>query len=194
MRYAFCADERMSQTKTIYTIGHSTHSIEEFIRMLHAFGIELLADIRSFPGSRRLPHFNKENLEAALQQNGIKYIHLPELGGRRRAAPDSKNTVWKVAGFRGYADYMETNAFKDAADKLAKLAMNHKTAYMCAEAVWWSCHRSLLSDWYKAEGWTVLHILSTTKAEEHPYTKPAHIVDGKLSYEGGQMELGLTES
>src|SRR6476469_5677405 len=160
---------------TIYTIGHSTHAIEAFIEMLQAFKVELLADIRNFPGSRRYPHFNKENLEISLPQNGIQYKHFKELGGRRKPLPDSHNTAWRLDAFRGYADYMETNAFLNAIKELEKDAKKITTAYMCSEAVWWSCHRSLVSDYLKWKGWTVLHIMHKNKADEHPYTKPARI-------------------
>ena len=168
--------------KLIYTIGHSTHTLEELIDMLKSFQIELLADIRSYPGSRKFPHFNKETLPASLGENGIEYIHLRELGGRRKVNPDSCNTGWRVAAFRGYADYMETDNFKKAIKELEKLGSEKRVAYMCAEAVWWRCHRSLVSDYLKHDGWTVLHIMSVGKSTEHPYTSPAKIKDGKLVY------------
>ena len=132
------------QNKTIWTIGHSTRDLDDFITMLQSFQIELIADIRSFPGSRRYPHFNKEALEISLPENQIKYIHLRELGGRRKVRPDSINIGWRVAAFRGYADYMETAAFKKAVKELEDLAFKERTAYMCSEAVWWRCHRSLV--------------------------------------------------
>ena len=168
--------------KIIYTIGHSTHTLEEFMAMLKSFKIELLADIRSFPGSRKFPHFNRENLPASLAENNIEYIHLKNLGGRRKVNPDSCNTGWRVAAFRGYADYMETENFKKAIEELEKIASQKRVAYMCAEAVWWRCHRSLVSDYLKNEGWTVLHIMDVGKSTEHPYTSPAKIIDGKLDY------------
>ncbi len=168
--------------KHIWTIGHSTRTFEAFAEMLNAFRIEMLVDIRNFPGSRRYPHFSKTNLETALPQQGIKYRHLKTLGGRRRPAKDSKNTAWRVEAFRGYADYMETETFRDAAAELEKLGMEFRVAYMCSEAVWWSCHRALVSDYLKSRGWTVMHIMGPEKAEEHPYTSPARIVGGKLVY------------
>jgi len=171
------------ENKTIWTIGHSTHSFEEFGLMLQAFNIELVADVRTYPGSRKFPQFNKEALEIALPQTGIQYVHLKDLGGRRKADPDSKNTAWRHAAFRGYADYMETSAFKEGIKALIKSALNQRTAYMCSEAVWWRCHRSLISDYLKVQGWKVMHIMSINKAEEHPYTTPARIVNGKLTYE-----------
>jgi uncharacterized protein (DUF488 family) len=169
--------------KTIWTIGHSTHSFEEFVAMLHSFGIESIADIRSYPGSRRFPQFNKEALEISLPQNKIKYVHLINLGGRRKANPDSKNTAWRNVAFRGYADYMETDVFKDGINELEKIALKQQTAYMCSEALWWRCHRSMISDYLKLRGWKVMHILGKGKAEEHSYTSPARIVNGELNYE-----------
>ncbi|GAB3415179.1 DUF488 domain-containing protein [Niabella aquatica] len=167
---------------TIYTIGHSTHSIEDFIEMLQSFGIRALADIRRFPSSRKYPQFNKENLDAALKRNGIDYIHLEDLGGRRSVQKDSDNSRWRNASFRGYADYMETESFKKAMAVLEAMALKHSVAYMCSEAVWWRCHRSLVSDYLKAKGWTVLHIMAAGKAEEHPYTSPARVVGDRVFY------------
>ena len=169
--------------KIIWTIGHSTREFEHFIEMLESFHIQLLIDIRSFPGSKKFPQFNKENLETAMPQHNIEYIHLKSLGGRRGVKKDSKNTAWKNAAFRGYADYMETDDFKNGITQLEKLALEKRTAYMCSEAVWWRCHRSMVSDYLKLNGWTVYHIMETSKATEHAYTKPAKIVDGKLNYE-----------
>lgn len=168
--------------KNIWTIGHSTHSIEVFIAMLQSFQIGMVTDIRSFPGSRRYPHFSKLNLEASLSENNILYSHLRELGGRREARKDSINTGWRISAFRGYADYMETPEFTNAIDELEKLALKHHVAYMCSEAVWWSCHRALVSDYLKHRGWLVTHIMGLAKGDVHPYTKPARIVEGKLVY------------
>jgi uncharacterized protein (DUF488 family) len=168
---------------TIWTIGHSTHSLEEFIEMLHSFQITTLVDIRNYPGSRRYPHFNKEALEVSLPANGIEYLHLKELGGRRKPVPNSINTAWRNDAFRGYADYMQTEEFKKAITKLESIAQKQFTCYMCSEAVWWSCHRSLVSDYLKWKDWTVMHIIDVNKATEHPYTKPARIVDGILRYD-----------
>ncbi|MFI5264006.1 MAG: DUF488 family protein [Candidatus Kapaibacterium sp.] len=156
--------------KTIWTIGHSTRSLNEFIELLKTFNIGLLADIRSFPGSRRYPHFNKEVLDRSLHELNINYIHLPELGGRRKAEPNSKNTAWHNPAFRGYADYMETDEFKNGIMELEKLAEKKRTAYMCSEAVWWRCHRSMVSDYLKAREWDVLHIMNKEKILEHPCT------------------------
>jgi len=170
--------------KIIWTIGHSTRSLDEFIAILKSFDIELLVDIRSFPGSNRYPHFNKEALEVSLPEHGIKYLHIRELGGRRKPKPDSNNKAWRIAAFRGYADYMETDMFVEAANHLQELGMKNRVAYMCSEAVWWRCHRALVSDYLKLHGWTVMHIMGPGKAEEHPYTSPAKIKEGKLLYNG----------
>ena len=166
----------------IYTIGHSTHSQDEFLAMLASFEIKMLVDIRRFPGSNKYPWFNKEHIEAAVKKNGINYMHLEELGGRRKVQPHSKNNKWQNNAFRGYADYMETQDFKKAAARLEAIALQQITAYMCAEAVWWRCHRSMVSDYLKAKGWTVLHIMAAGKAEEHPYTSPARVVGNDVVY------------
>jgi uncharacterized protein (DUF488 family) len=167
----------------IWTIGHSTHAIDEFIDIIRSFQIGNLVDIRMFPGSRRYPHFNKEALEGSLADADINYHHIVELGGRRKAKPDSKNTGWRLAAFRGYADYMETDAFHNGIELLKNIASKERTAYMCSEAVWWSCHRALVSDYLKVEGWTVMHIMGQGKSQEHPFTKPAKNISGMLSYE-----------
>ena len=171
------------KNKTIWTIGHSTRPLDEFVAMLHSFSIELVADVRSYPGSRRFPQFNKEELETSLSQNDIQYVHLKNLGGRRKVSPDSKNTGWRHAAFRGYADYVETSAFRDGIEELVKSALKKRTAYMCSEALWWRCHRSMISDYLKLQGWKVMHIMGIGKAEEHSYTSPARIVNGELNYE-----------
>jgi uncharacterized protein (DUF488 family) len=167
----------------IYTIGHSTRTLPDFIEILRSAGVEVLADIRNFPGSRKYPHFNKEELEKTLPGNGIKYMHFKALGGRRKPLKDSKNTAWRVEAFRGYADYMETEPFISAINELMEQARRKTLAYMCSEAVWWSCHRSLVSDYLKVRGWKVLHLMGPGKTTEHPYTKAARIVNGELSYE-----------
>ena len=168
--------------KKIWSIGHSTRSSETFLQLLQDAGIALLADIRSFPGSRRLPHFNKAGLEVSLSKHSINYLHLKDLGGGKTPRQDSLNTAWPVSGFRGYADHMETAAFKKAADLLEEQALLTPTAFMCAEAAWRNCHRSLLSDYLKARGWEVIHIVNANSNTPHPYTKEARIVNGQLSY------------
>src|SRR5882724_9071970 len=174
----------MENKPKLWTIGHSTRTIEKFIAALNSFDIETVVDVRSFPGSRRYPQFNKENLRAALAVATVEYLHFPELGGRRRAKPDSLNMAWRNEMFRGYADYMETNDFREGIVGLMKVADAQRTAVMCAEAVWWRCHRSLISDYLKAMGIEVTHIIDIGKSEPHPFTTAARIVDGELSYRG----------
>ena len=169
--------------KTIWTIGHSTHPFEEFVSLLVAYEIEHLIDVRRFPGSKRFPQYNQELLLTALLKYNIQYTHLESLGGRRNPKPDSVNTAWRVKGFRGYADYMETEAFKAGVKELESLATGSRSAFMCSEAVWWSCHRSLISDYLKVNGWEVIHIMSKEKAQEHPYTRAATVIEGKLNYQ-----------
>jgi uncharacterized protein (DUF488 family) len=168
--------------KEIWTIGHSTHPLEVFVEMLRSFEIDVVADIRSFPGSRRYPHFNKENLGVSLPQHGFEYVHLIELGGRRKVRPDSVNAGWRHPAFRGYADYMETPDFTAAVEKLTAIAQKKRVAYMCSEAVWWRCHRRMVSDYLKLHHWKVLHIMGEGKSQEHPLTPPAKIVNGNLLY------------
>ena len=167
---------------TIWTIGHSTRTIEEFIEMLQSFSITQLVDVRRFPGSRKYPQYNKELLEHELSKALISYVLIDSLGGRRKAKPDSMHTVWRHPAFRGYADYMETSAFKEGILFLEQLARQQRTAYMCSEAVWWRCHRSMISDFLKNKGWMVQHIMAPGKATEHPFTAPAKIINGELTY------------
>ena len=176
--------KQLDQGLTIWTVGHSTRSIEEFNQILTHHQIKTLVDVRTFPGSRRYPQFNKAELSGSLQAVGIEYVHQPRLGGRRKARPDSKNTAWNNDSFRGYADHMESAEFQEGIAELLDQARKQSTTVMCAEAVWWRCHRSLISDFLKAAGVRVVHILSEKKTEEHPYTPVARIVDGRLSYEG----------
>ena len=167
---------------TIWTIGHSTRDIEEFIQLLTENRIEAIADVRSLPGSRKFPEFNAENLAESLPAAGIEYIPFKQLGGRRKGRKDSPHTIWRHPAFRGYADYMDTDEFKKGIDELLDLAAKKRTAIMCSEAVWWRCHRSMISDHLKSIGVTVEHIMAPGKTEEHPYTSAATIVDGKLIY------------
>lgn len=169
---------------TVWTVGHSTRSGEEFAQILKAHGIQVLVDVRSFPGSRRYPQFNRATLAESLQEVGIEYKHEPRLGGRRTPRKDSHNTAWKNASFRAYADHMESEEFRNGVKDLLELAKTTRVAVMCAEALWWRCHRSLIADYLKAEDHSVIHILSENKTEEHPFTSAARIVDGELSYRG----------
>jgi uncharacterized protein (DUF488 family) len=168
----------------IWTVGHSTRSAEELVEILKAQRIEVVVDVRTFPGSRRYPQFNRETLRDTLARNGINYRHEARLGGRRSPRADSHNTAWRNAQFRGYADHMETEEFKNGVRELLELAAQARVAVMCAEAVWWRCHRSLISDYLKAEGHEVIHILDAKKTEEHPFTSAARLVNGRLSYRG----------
>jgi uncharacterized protein (DUF488 family) len=172
----------MKDKKIIWTIGHSTRTFEEFMSLLNVWQIQHVIDIRRFPGSKRFPQYNKDVLSAALLENDIQYTHIESLGGRRNPHPDSINTAWRVKGFRGYADYMETREFKKGIQELEHLAGLTRCVYMCTEAVWWSCHRALVSDYLKLHGWEVLHIMSKDKVQEHPYTKAARIINGELDY------------
>ena len=150
--------------------------------LLKSHHIQALVDVRRYPGSKRHPHFNSEALSDALAKAEIEYIHLPELGGRRRPVPNSPNTAWENEMFRGYADHMMTPEFRSGIEKLMKTGSKKRTVIMCAEALWWQCHRSLVADYLKAHGARVHHILGDEKVEEHPYTSPARIVEGKLTY------------
>lgn len=173
--------------KTVWTIGHSTNTLEEFLTMLRSFRIGAVVDVRSFPGSRRYPHFKKEELEVSLPQNDILYFHLKSLGGRRKTSTDSKNTVWRHPSFRGYADYMATEPFEAGIHQLENIALEHRTAYMCSEVLWWRCHRAMVSDLLKVRGWEVIHIMGTDKEQEHPFTSPARVVEGELTYGQGDQ-------
>ena len=172
------------KTLTIWTVGHSTRTAEKFHQILTAHEIQVLVDVRSFPGSRRYPQFNRTELSESLARLGIEYKHEPRLGGRRAPRADSHNTAWRNASFRAYADHMETDEFRQGVEELLELAASARTAVMCAEALWWRCHRSLISDYLKAAGQSVVHIIDQTKTEEHPFTSAARIVEGKLSYRG----------
>ncbi len=169
-----------------WTIGHSTRSIEDFLAALSTYEITLLVDIRKLPGSRKYPQFNQNELSRSLAEASIRYEWWSELGGRRKGDPHSQNTAWRNASFRAYADYMETPEFAAAIERLLAAAAKERIAYMCSEAVWWRCHRGLVSDYLKVRGHQVLHVQDQKRADEHPYTSAARIVDGKLSYKGEQ--------
>lgn len=166
----------------IWTIGHSALLAEDFVALLAAHRIELLSDVRRYPSSQRHPHFNRTCLETLLQAAGIDYLHFPELGGRREPRHDSPNTGWGEAGFRGYADYMQSVNFKTGIKRFLDAASSKRSAIMCAEKAWQNCHRGLISDLLKASGHEVIHIVDRTRDETHPYTRPARLVDGVLSY------------
>lgn len=167
---------------TVWTIGHSARTLGDFLELLTANEIEAVADVRRYAASRKHPHFNRDALCNSLSGVGVEYVPLPELGGRRRPRPDSQNTVWRNESFRGYADYMETKEFRAGIEQLMDLVRRQRTAIMCAEAVWWRCHRSLIADFLKANGVCVRHIISGKKTEVHPYTSAARLENGRLSY------------
>ena len=173
---------------TIYTIGHSTRSFDELVAALSGHGIVTLADVRSFPMSRRLPHFNREALQAELPKRGINYVWMKGLGGRRKKIfADSPNIALRNDSFRNYADYMMTDEFTQGIECLVEIAAYEKTAYMCAERVHFQCHRMLISDYLTAHGHTVLHIDDERRApREHKLMTEARLVDGKLVYDGGE--------
>lgn len=171
------------------TIGHSNRSAEDFIALLRAHGVDLLVDVRRLPKSKFNPQFHVDNLPGALRQTGIGYLHMPELGGLRRAHSDSKNTGWNNSTFRGYADYMQTPEFQTALDDLQRLEETHRVAIMCAEAVPWRCHRSLIADALTARGELVEHISSEKKRSPHEMTKFAHVEGREVTYPGDNMAL-----
>jgi len=166
----------------LWTIGHSTRTLDEFLAVLAAHGIEAVVDVRRFPGSRRLPHFAGESLRAALQARGISYVWLPALGGRRRAAVDSRNSGWRNEAFRGYADHLASEEFAEGLFELLMIARGLSTAVMCAEVLWWRCHRRLIADVVLTLGMEVSHIADERDAAPHRLMPPARLVRGRLSY------------
>ena len=173
---------------TLFTIGHSTRSLDELIETLQAHSIQTLVDIRSFPMSRRLPHFNRESLEKSLQENGIRYVWMKDLGGRRKKSlENSPNVALRNESFRNYADYMLAPEFERAVTDLIALAEQSRTAYMCAERVYFRCHRMLVSDWLVAHGHEVLHIDDAKPPKPHELMPEARLVDGKLIYRGDRL-------
>jgi uncharacterized protein (DUF488 family) len=166
----------------IYTVGHSTRALDEFLALLEAHGVTGLADVRSFPGSRRHPHFSREALERSLPAGGIVYRHFAALGGMRKPRRDSRNGGWRHASFRGYADHMETAEFQEALDGLLGFAQSHVVGIMCAEAKWWQCHRQLTSDALVARGAEVRHIMSKTPAPPHELTSFARLAGDRVTY------------
>jgi uncharacterized protein (DUF488 family) len=174
---------------TIYTIGHSTRTLDELVAALQGHGVKRLVDIRAFPMSRRLPHFNRESLEQELPKHGIAYVWMKELGGRRKKIRDeSPNTGLRNESFRNYADYMMTGEFVAGIERLVEIAGQGKTAIMCAERVWFQCHRMLVGDYLTAQGHTVLHIDDEKHAPRpHKLMKEARVADGMLVYNGQQL-------
>jgi uncharacterized protein (DUF488 family) len=177
----------------LYTIGHSNRSVEDFLALLKAHGIRRLVDVRTAAGSGRNPQFGKDELARALRERGIRYIHMPVLGGFRKPRPDSINSAWRNASFRGYADYMQTPAFETALASLLGLAARERTAVMCAEAVPWRCHRSLIADAVVARGLAVTDIMSVAICTPHTLTSFAQVKDGRVIYpDGGTIERGAS--
>jgi len=176
---------------TLFTVGHSTHPIDTFIELLRAHGVTQLVDIRTIPKSRHNPQFNQEALAASLGNYRIGYTHIKELGGLRRPLLDSLNTGWKNASFRGYADYMQTDPFKEALEKLIALSKDSPAAVMCAEALPWRCHRSLVADALTARGLHVEHLMTPQKRQVHTLTPFAKLHDGQLTYPKDLKQLEL---
>ena len=173
----------------IFTVGHSTRTLPEFLEILEAHGVQLLVDVRRYPGSRRYPHFAREALAASLAAEDIGYIHEPDLGGRRRPRADSPHTFWRSASFRAYADYMESERFRQALDRLIAESEKRTAAIMCAEAVPWRCHRSLISDALLVRGWRVLDVTSPTKAAAHKLTRFARVDGLRITYPPEEPQL-----
>jgi uncharacterized protein (DUF488 family) len=173
---------RKNSEIVIYTIGHSNREQEEFTGLLQKNKIRVLVDIRRLPGSAKYPHFNQDELSMSLDSLGILYVHLKELGGRRRQSNTSRNTIWKNKSFQAYADYMATDEFRKGIDILLEHATKQRTAIMCSEAVWWRCHRALVADYLKSNGIEVYHIVNAAAPKLHPYTSAARIRGGKLYY------------
>lgn len=181
-------------TGTIWTIGHSTRPIDDFIALLRHYQLEALVDVRRFPGSRRNPQFGRDQLEESLVAADISYYRLEELGGRRRPAPDSPNTSWRNSSFRGYADYMDRDEFSQGLDQVCAIAEKCRTAIMCAELLWWRCHRSMIADALMVRGINVIHIQDATHQQKHPYTQPARLYHGHLSYQAKGIPLNKRAS
>lgn len=170
-----------------YTLGHSTRSFEELVELLEAYDVTLLADIRSFPRSRTNPQFDSETLDERLPEHGIAYEHLERLGGYRDdEAPDSPNEAWENDSFRRYADYALTDDFEAGLEELISLGRDHAVAYMCSEAVYWRCHRRIVSDWLVARGHEVVHVFDADRADEHSLTRFADAENGEVTYPGGE--------
>lgn len=169
----------------IWTVGHSTRTGPAFIALLRHYGIERVADVRRHPGSRRLPQFMSAELQAALHEQGIDYRWLGELGGRRRAPADAPVSAWRNPSFRGYAEHLKSAEFATGLQQLLSLAAERPTVMMCAEVLWWRCHRAMISDVLKLRGIEVLHIQDEQHLSPHPYTSPARVKDGELSYVEG---------
>lgn len=177
--------------RRIFSVGHSTHGPAEFVRLLDRHDVEQVCDVRRHPGSRRMPWFNQDVLAPEMARHGLAYRHLPELGGRRRPARDSPNGGWRVEGFRGYADHMTSAEFAAGLDTLEKLARERSTTMMCAEGLWWRCHRRLISDALTLHGWEVVHIAPDGGTTLHELTPFAAMDEGHLTYPPPQASLDM---
>ncbi|MES2821097.1 MAG: DUF488 domain-containing protein [Pseudomonadota bacterium] len=175
-------NQATEQPARVWTIGHSTHSLEAFVALLRAYAIEGIVDVRRFPGSRRYPQFGSQILRDALKAEGIAYLWLEPLGGRRRAQADSPNLGWRNAAFRGYADHLASGEFARGLEQLLAFAGRQPSALMCAELLWWRCHRVLIADVLKQRGMEVIHIQDAAHSTLHPYSVAARLVDGRLCY------------
>jgi uncharacterized protein (DUF488 family) len=173
----------------IWSVGHGARPLGVLLEMLRAVDVESLADVRLAPGSRRHPHFNARSLEAALGEVGIAYVHLPEIGGRREPRADSPHRGLRVAAFRGYADHMSTAEFARGYERLVSLARESRAAFMCAETLWWRCHRRLIADRLTVDGWRVTHLLAPRKSEPHVLWDAARISNGDLVYDAETLPL-----
>lgn len=176
----------MAPIKTLLTIGHSTHSIDEFIELLKEHGVKEIVDVRSVPKSRYCPQFNSDALADSLRKADIRYTHIEKLGGLRHSRKDSINLGWRNVSFSGYADYMATLEFAEGLDALTRIARSRKTAIMCAEAVPWRCHRSLIADAMTEKEWTVQDILTAKAPSLHRLTPFLKVVNGQLTYPASQ--------
>ncbi|MGY0504660.1 DUF488 domain-containing protein [Luteimonas sp. e5] len=173
----------------LWTIGHSTREWPLFVAMLQEAGIEVLGDVRRYAGSRRNPQFAPAAMQPALADAGIRYWPLPGMGGRRQALPDSPNRAWRVEAFRAYADHLASTEYIHAREALMREARTHRCCVMCAEAVWWRCHRRLISDDFTARGWQVIHLMAPGRSEIHRLNEDAVMQDGVLRYPGAQASL-----
>ena len=173
----------------IWTIGHGTRAALDFLAVLRDAKVVTLVDVRTFPGSRRHPQFGQAPLRDVLVEAGIAYMHLPGLGGRRDPRPDSPHTALRVDAFRGYADHMSSSDFQRDFARLEAVASATSTAYMCAETLWWRCHRRMLSDLFTVKGWEVVHLMDVGKSEPHRLWDVARVVDGGLVYDAGTLPL-----
>jgi uncharacterized protein (DUF488 family) len=173
----------------VWSVGHGARPLEEFLAVLADAAVATLADVRSQPGSRRHPQFGAKALEAALSEVGVAYVHLPGLGGRREPRADSPHRALRVAAFRGYADHMGSEEFARDYESLTSLARQSRTAFMCAETLWWRCHRRLIADRLTVEGWTVAHLFASGKNEPHALWDVARTLDGHLVYDAGTLPL-----